>query len=153
MECQETSCAKCTIHCEKPTCSVRCPKDMCEKDSCPKCETVCTPAVCHTTCTAPEPQCSPVCEETNCDWKCTKPESCPKPKCELACEKTGCSSGNSAVGGSNAIGKCCPCNDQNNVKNAIVSAGNNPNAMSFLETMSTMLHKIQSGAELCCPCA
>jgi hypothetical protein len=34
--CPQTECAKCTVHCEQPECSVRCPKDMCEKDSCPK---------------------------------------------------------------------------------------------------------------------
>ena len=48
MQCEELPCPKCDVHCEKPACSVRCPKSLCEKDDCPKCETVCSPPVCHT---------------------------------------------------------------------------------------------------------
>merc|ERR1719198_2939911 len=55
ISCEETPCAKCTIHCERPVCSVRCPKDMREKEGCPKCETVCSPAKCHTKCVAKRP--------------------------------------------------------------------------------------------------
>lgn len=152
MQCQETQCAKCTVHCERPVCSVRCPKDMCEKESCPKCETVCSPAQCHTTCQAPEPVCSPVCEETRCDWKCRKPENCPKPKCQLQCQKPACESPTTG-----AAGSCCSCANQNNAMAAMNRANLlevEGEKMNFLEVMSTMLHREQQGSEtMCCPCA
>jgi hypothetical protein len=157
MQCEETTCAKCTIHCEKPVCSVRCPKEMCEMESCPKCETVCSPSVCHTTCLAPEPVCSPVCEPTRCDWKCKKPEVCPKPKCSLNCPRSRC-----PVGTNTAIPlarfqetKCCKCSEPGNARLAMDKAGPAPdNAPNFLEVISSLMHQEQLGeSEQCCPCA
>jgi len=153
MQCEETACAKCTIHCEKPICSVRCPKDMCEKDSCPQCETVCAPAQCHTKCVAPDPVCTPLCEKTACEWKCKKPSMCPKPKCELQCEKPACE-----------VKQHCPCqcNNQANVRSAMSRASHHSHhssmietsmVPSFLEVMASMLHTHQQGKSTCCPCA
>jgi len=133
--------------CERPTCSIRCHKDLCEKEDCPKCETVCAPAQCHTTCSAPEPKCSPVCEELECNNKCIKPTNCAKPKCELQCEKSACEEKAAA---------CCPCS-QSNVQLAIsqaTSACAKPacsNTPSFLEVFHSMAHKAQTEEE-CCPC-
>eukprot|EP00466_Bigelowiella_natans_P002969 jgi/Bigna1/130968/aug1.13_g5676 len=145
---QNTPCAKCTIHCERPICSVRCPKDMCEEEGCPKCETVCSPAKCHTKCVAPEPKCNPVCEETQCDWKCRKPTTCPKPKCELQCEKPECAT----------TPKCCECSAAGNAAAAVVAAGT-PSGdgsqmplPSFLEVLNTIRHNKKNGDSMCCPC-
>mmetsp|Transcript_24654 Transcript_24654/g.43825 ORF Transcript_24654/g.43825 Transcript_24654/m.43825 type:complete len:204 (+) Transcript_24654:39-650(+) len=146
ISCEETPCAKCTIHCERPICSVRCPKDMCEMEGCPKCETVCSPAKCHTKCVAPEPKCNPVCEETKCDWKCKKPTTCPKPKCELQCEKPECAT----------TPKCCECTAAGNAAAAFAKAGSSAPEdsviPSFLEVMDTLRHSRQQGEKMCCPC-
>ena len=146
----QTPCAKCTIHCERPICSVRCPKDMCEMEGCAKCETVCSPAKCHTKCVAPEPRCNPVCEETKCDWKCKKPTTCPKPKCELQCERPECAT----------TPKCCECSAAVNAAAAVVRAGPAPPAggsgsaelPSFLEVLDTIRHRKINGDHMCCPC-
>jgi hypothetical protein len=150
MQCEETTCAKCTVHCEKPVCTIRCPKDTCEKEGCPKCESVCKPARCHTTCEAPEPKCAPVCEELTCFQKCIKPTNCAKPKCELQCEKAACEEP-----------QCCPCQNTN-VQLAITQATNacgspcaaNPTTVpTFLEVFHSLQHKEQaSGEAQCCPC-
>jgi len=149
MRCEETTCAKCTVHCERPVCSIRCPKDYCEKDTCPPCETVCHPAQCHTTCGAPQPNCSPVCEELDCKNKCVKPTNCAKPKCELQCERPACEEP-----------QCCPCSGQA-VQVAISSASCSASPCfkeeslkpSFLEVFHTIMHKEQEqGQEQCCPC-
>ncbi|GAB5353365.1 hypothetical protein AAMO2058_000030500 [Amorphochlora amoebiformis] len=146
ISCEETPCAKCTIHCERPICSVRCPKDMCEMEGCAKCETVCSPAKCHTKCVAPEPKCNPVCEETKCDWKCKKPTTCPKPKCELQCEKPECAT----------TPKCCECSAAGNAAVAVAKAGSKaPEGAvlpSFLEVMDTIRHNKAIGDKMCCPC-
>jgi hypothetical protein len=147
MRCEETPCAKCVVHCERPTCSIRCPKEECEKDGCPKCETVCAPARCHTTCTAPEPNCSPVCEELECTNKCAKPTNCARPKCELQCEKPACEEQQTA---------CCPCNAQGATA-AVSQADNAANGVtilkpSFLEVMDSFRHARQEGKAECCPC-
>jgi hypothetical protein len=148
MQCEETTCAKCTVHCEKPVCTIRCPKDQCEKEGCPKCESVCKPAHCHTTCEAPEPKCAPVCEELTCNQKCAKPTNCAKPKCELQCEKAACEEP-----------QCCPCSTgavQVAIAQANTACGAKPtcsNTPSFLEVMHTIQHSAQNGAEAeCCPC-
>ncbi len=84
MTCEETPCAKCTVHCKHPVCSVECQGDTdCEEENpalCgnpPSCATVCEPADCSTTCVAPEPKCSPVCEEAQCEWVSAAPACCP----------------------------------------------------------------------------
>jgi hypothetical protein len=145
MQCQQTACAKCTVHCEQPECSVRCPKDMCEKDSCPKCETVCAPAQCHTTCVAPKALCAPLCEETSCSWSCAKPTTCPRPKCELQCSKPACDVKDKQ--------RCCKCNAKN-IRAAMPRFEQSPELEpTFLETVANIQHGIQNGAEECCPCA
>ena len=135
------------MKCEKPRCSVRCPKNLCEKKDCPKCETVCAPAKCKTQCIAPKPKCTPLCEETKCDWKCKKPTTCPKPKCQLACEKPACEFKKQ---------KCCKCKGK-----ALISAVSSANANSaapadqtpsFLELSHTMFANAQAGVKGCCPC-
>jgi len=151
MQCQQTECAKCTVHCEQPECSVRCPKDMCEKDSCPKCETVCAPAQCHTTCVAPKANCAPLCEETSCSWSCAKPTTCPRPKCELQCSKPACDVKDKQ--------KCCKCGVKG-AKAAIAAAprfeevhSDADMQPSLLEVVSTFQSAAQAGVEECCPCA
>jgi len=151
MQCEETPCAKCVVHCQRPVCTIRCPKDLCEKEGCPKCEAVCQPPLCHTTCTAPEPKCQPVCEELKCGNKCLKPTNCAKPKCELQCEKSACELAES---------QCCTCN-HDNVVVAIKAANNSTQTAyggtatksSLLEVLDTMTHYRQQGKEQCCPCA
>jgi len=147
MQCEELPCAQCTVKCEKPQCSVRCPKDMCEKDDCPKCETVCSPAVCRTSCVAPEPNCSPLCEATNCDWKCKKPTLCPKPKCELQCEHTACDTQD--------VKTSCPCTN-GAVASAIEMANQASQAgeaqPTFMEVMHTIKFKNSQGDKVVCPC-
>merc|ERR1712167_496139 len=133
------------IHCERPVCSVRCPKDMCEKEGCPKCETVCSPAKCHTKCVAPEPKCNPVCEETKCDWKCKKPTTCPKPKCELQCEKPQCET----------TPKCCECTQAAGAAAAAASASSfletaSDSLPTFLELMDNLRHQDKQGSSLRC---
>jgi hypothetical protein len=144
MKCEQTPCAKCTVHCERPVCSIRCPKEQCEKESCPKCETVCQPARCHTTCTAPEPKCAPVCEQLDCSNKCAKPTNCAKPKCELQCEKSACEA---------AKPSCCACNAAN-TQTAVATASSTcgTKCPSFLEVFHTFQHREQQGEEQCCPC-
>jgi len=159
MDCQQSECAKCEVHCEEPVCSVRCPKQMCELEGCPECETVCRPAVCRTTCTAPEPNCSPLCEKTKCAWKCKTPTLCPKPKCQLTCEQPGCTE-ESKFGGSSGDSPCCPCNaggtafavehaEAHFTKNGLTSTTEKP---SLLEVMHTMNAKEKAGTQQCCPC-
>merc|ERR1719424_2811111 len=116
MKCEETPCAKCTIHCERPTCSIRCPKEDCQKESCPKCETVC--------------------EELECTNKCAKPTNCAKPKCELQCEKPACEEKQES--------SCCECNKEN-TQQAVQQAGQakNGTAPSFVEVLDTMFFKHQ----------
>jgi hypothetical protein len=154
ISCDETPCAKCQVHCEPASCSVRCPKDMCEKDNCPKCETVCQPARCHTTCQAPEPTCNPVCEDTKCEWKCKKPTLCPKPKCELVCEKSKCAAEEA---------KCCDCTNAAHAGAAVQNANQSQTPAqqtttqqqkpSFLEVMHEMRFKDKAQKSMCCPCA
>lgn len=86
--CQELTCSKCSIKCNKPECEVRCPVKHCEKGRCPECDTVCKDPLCHTECSNPAPICESVCEEPVCDWKCHRPSNCPKPKCALVCENS-----------------------------------------------------------------
>jgi len=181
MRCEETTCAKCTVHCEKPVCTIRCPKDQCEKEGCPKCESVCKPAQCHTSCAAPEPKCSPVCEELSCNNKCARPTNCAKPKCELQCEKAACeepaaacnpaittcsvvslsSALSSSAGAPN--GPCCPCTGMNlqvGMNNADFHADASrvtiPKRLkpSFLELHHEMQHResIDRARSPCCPC-
>jgi hypothetical protein len=159
MRCQETHCAPCKVMCQTPVCTVQCPKTLCEKSSCPKCKTVCQPPQCKTVCDHPKPVCAPVCRKTQCEWICAKPAFCPKPKCELECERPKCS------------GPVCPCQCDNtaNVLMAIHRANLGlkgyqgvyvetvPNKdreplPSFVEVMSSMLHKHRSGGKTCCPC-
>jgi len=144
------ACPTCTVHCEQPECSVRCPKEMCEKDECPRCETVCAPAECKTSCVAPTANCAPLCEETNCQWSCAKPTSCPRPKCELQCEKPKCDVADTPAGG------CCPCTPQA-VASAMLSASESTSTsevprMAFVEVMQHMRHSEQNGQVPCCPC-
>jgi len=152
MQCQEAACAQCTVHCEQPECSVRCPKDMCEKEDCPKCETVCAPAECRTTCIAPEANCAPLCEETQCNWACAKPSTCPRPKCELQCEKPKCDLADEKTAA------CCPCNG-NNLPTAMGAAtklleeSSSTETMSLMEVMSTLREREHRGDQpMCCPC-
>jgi len=163
IQCEETECAKCTVHCDKPQCNVRCPKDLCEKESCPKCETVCSPANCRTSCVAPEPKCTPMCEATKCDWKCKKPITCPKPKCELVCDRPSCESRSSADGQrlssarNGRKGGCCKCNEAN-VAQSIASASASTSFLeeqlpSFMEVMHSIKFQAAQGAEACCQCA
>ena len=154
----QTECAKCKIHCDKPQCNVRCPKDLCEKKDCPKCETVCSPANCRTQCDAPNAVCTPMCEATKCDWKCKKPITCPKPKCELVCERPACDTRSRKEG---TKAGCCSCADQANLAatiraaNALVEESSEMSAMmpSFMEVMHTIKAKEQGGPEMCCKCA
>eukprot|EP00933_Yihiella_yeosuensis_P016649 TRINITY_DN1412_c0_g1_i7.p1 TRINITY_DN1412_c0_g1~~TRINITY_DN1412_c0_g1_i7.p1 ORF type:complete len:210 (+),score=3.11 TRINITY_DN1412_c0_g1_i7:29-658(+) len=155
MQCEELPCPKCDVHCEKPACSVRCPKSLCEKDDCPKCETVCSPPVCHTACIAPKPKCAPLCEATNCDWKCRKPLMCPRPKCELVCEKPACEYKPPVPQALNNMG-CCPCTAEN-TKASMLQASESSSidaefAPSFAEVMSTVMHNTANGAAECCAC-
>ena len=167
MDCKQSECAKCEVHCEEPVCSVRCPKQMCELEGCPSCETVCRPAVCRTTCTAPEPNCSPLCEKTKCAWKCKTPTLCPKPKCQLTCEQPGCTEDN-VFGGASGGSPCCPCN-AGGVSFAMLHADvhhkNSTEAgsqegdevdeakLSLIEALHSMSAKEQNGESQCCPCA
>jgi len=161
MKCQPLKCAKCVVSCQTPRCSVRCPKRMCEKDHCPPCQTICTPTACKTICLPKRPICAPVCEPVSCEWKCAKPPLCPKPKCELECERPHCSSGRICP---------CECDTAANVKAAIKRANKGlaayehiyvetvPNKdtqpfPTFVEVMSSMLHKRQNGWTTCCPCS
>jgi len=160
MDCKQSECAKCEVHCEEPVCSVRCPKQMCELDGCPQCETVCRPAVCRTTCTAPEPNCSPLCEKTKCAWKCKTPTLCPKPKCQLTCEQPGCTE-ESKFGSEGGDSPCCPCNAGSlsfAVESAEIHAKSNPGGLtadrpSLIELLHTASHAAQQGNEPCCPCS
>jgi len=160
IQCEETECAKCTVHCDKPQCNVRCPKDLCEKKDCPKCETVCSPANCRTSCVAPDPVCTPMCEETKCDWKCKKPTTCPKPKCELQCDKPACE----AKEPQPIIARprsCCSCTQENtkvSMLEASNSAKNSPSFQphlvpSFMEVMHSIKFHEAAGNAPCCACA
>merc|ERR1719218_221354 len=157
MDCKQSECAKCEVHCEEPVCSVRCPKQMCELEGCPECETVCRPAVCRTTCTAPEPNCSPLCEKTKCAWKCKTPTLCPKPKCQLTCEKPGCNDGAvfGAAAGGEVNGSCCPCSQSQNVALAMLQAYAHPHSKTTEKpSLVEVIHSIHAkGGEACCPCA
>jgi len=157
IQCEETACARCKVHCDKPKCNVRCPKKMCESKDCPKCETVCSPANCRTSCIAPEPVCTPMCEETKCDWKCKKPTTCPRPKCELQCDKPACEA-KAPVKAKRRSG-CCKCNDAN-IKASVAAAGTTGFSETeghvlptFLEVYHSIKHSEKNGAESCCQCA
>ena len=152
-------CAKCVSHCKKPFCAIRCPKAMCEKNSCPKCETICNPAQCHTTCDTPPPQCAVVCEKTKCDWKCRKPDNCPKKKCKIKCEKPECEKEKEKKEDGES---CCNCKKEAALQAAMRRANQDLDHEdkgilypfpSFLESMSEMHLREQSGLEsMCCPC-
>jgi hypothetical protein len=99
MQCDETPCAKCTVHCQKPVCSVRCPKVRAAPFFL-HIAPVFTPYICCLSLTRVRmynththikqdmcekdncPKCETVCQPAECHTKCVAPEPTCAPECE-----------------------------------------------------------------------
>jgi len=93
----QLQCVRCQTKCEKPECTIQCPKHQCRVHDCPKCEHRCKPGPCKVQCEAPKLHCSAVCEEPVCRHKCIKPTNCAKPKCMMQCDPAPCSTTDCSV--------------------------------------------------------